>query len=1738
MYLPIDQNLTTEDVVLMSSFDILTNIIVEFVLVHTNRESGWGQRSNGWSGFMSGADVLLTFSNARNGLRKLMQKHVPVLDLEGTVDLDPQKAHHLKSAVTPCPRFVQGTEFTAFVGDHTDRPATYLGRGGKALFNARHMSVSAGTKAASEAENSLLNACMLNDSNKGTMQPIIEVCNTLRLKVVITGNARKIASIENFACVVADLAPSLQQDFIVKVTGRLLKTDDRAAVIKYLAEKSDFASGLSGLEIESDAWWAQLISDAIIPYSTKGAKIDKRVLPALVTTNLTQSDSAMQWFGAETFVDHTVETVIAPCFNLAAPGIGYGNYVNREQFGSFYNKTTSPAEMVGVIATVECLVEDATFTAADSIEGFNTFNFNGVSVRKGQAIAKVILVDGTEVIIDSEEEGNMIQFAYRQIQKEIFGARYFETACAYKNYAYTVKLRNGIKTNVVWSNNHIFSLNKAQYTWDLLIPADAYKAADILWYQMPEIASSFSKFDAELVVAGVNPRALLLEANIAAATLLGFNTADYAVNDKLFYSPVADLYGCYDDLRNAFEVIFGQVKYLTYRNASDLYNFCVKFYSPAVEANVWRNLTESELAIICAETGLVNEFKMAIADTKDLTDKTNIILLHGDNCVSYRGWVYGSSVVEGVYCPMMHPVKVEYTTIPQSVSKSKVMFGTAVDLGSESFDFGSYVYSGGKASHDRFVMLENVVKGSQFSTEVAVETLDTYAGVEQILTDAQIQQMKSLVSTANRSVVISEFAALTVESAYKLSNCSVLVYFPLLASFGFDAANKSSVMTVAGRTYELIANLLEGKKFVDTEVANLLRSIENLLTKMIGQVEDADGNIIERRNNHRESITYGAQTVSCKIASCADITMDKFYVLKGGAVYNKMVSVFGKEVMTSGSVFVSYYRPPMTKAVAVEVIVVSKKENAKRDFPLSGDRVYGSFFAMNYNEGDQDGDGISFFYTPANFIANNEVEVATLEGMLLFIEKAIEYNQCSLEFWLKLQPYYAEQFYADHFNVKTFAEKAGKRGAQLKKSLVSWSTWNENVRGAVAQQSVFVGCSYKAQAHHTMLITILQDLAGQDWVDQATKDLIASHYGYAMDKSAKYPVQNSYELALGGFDPNMAQVGALFLLRAWSADTELPWFWYNTSLNSTFSNNQSNHGLYSIFGSAFSGTHTSVIISKDKIKTAFAELGYQEKWIMPLLNQFTLAGYTDKMNKAFNSSEDGDVNLNNLDNLCKMYPAFAVAIAVAQAVLSTSRSEKAGILEYVIANVPKEILAGFAGLTETNMVMSMQKSIKTLRNAAETGNSLDSSAISNVVRSFVSTLTTEIESTEEVEEIVTEVEVSDETQVTFDYEYDYSDEEEIEVFSAEQIAMFSSMITSEEATVKVEEEVEFFSAAQINIIQASVTPEVITEIKETKPKMVYFNNDLEVKSLEVVDTYTVTETLSSGALGSVVLTAEYGSDLLFICKDEATLRQTVAYSRPAFDRLSKCVKYTLVKTAKAIKTSEEVQNIYSEELQAVSQIFTQVEGGEFTSSDLEIVNSVLSSISNDVINGVEPTFLQVEVTEPQPVVLERLDLEEVKLSCKQVVVKPTTETTDSVVSFSFLGKGSDVVAKRYLTLEFSCNFTDTYGNRKSNSGWGALAYYMLKNPTPSQGHTLRNASGRVALSRLQSIKAEQIREDWDSIRNEVLLGICRGKANSMPQIREFLASTEDKVLLHADDEVQNELGKIWMQVRSELKAAV
>jgi ribA/ribD-fused uncharacterized protein len=111
------------------------------------------------------------------------------------------------------------------------------------------------------------------------------------------------------------------------------------------------------------------------------------------------------------------------------------------------------------------------------------------------------------------------------------------------------------------------------------------------------------------------------------------------------------------------------------------------------------------------------------------------------------------------------------------------------------------------------------------------------------------------------------------------------------------------------------------------------------------------------------------------------------------------------------------------------------------------------------------------------------------------------------------------------------------------------------------------------------------------------------------------------------------------------------------------------------------------------------------------------------------------------------------------------------------------------------------------------------------------------------------------------------------------------------------------------------------------------------------------------------------------------------------------------------------------------------------------------------------------------------------------------------------------------------------------------AYQAAKFTDPKIVHLIRDARSAHDAKQIAHQYNDRVREDWDQIKVYLMEDICLNKLRQHPFIAKSLLKSGNRVLVEVspkDDfwgwgpnkDGRNELGKIWMKLRDELKTSL
>jgi hypothetical protein len=179
--------------------------------------------------------------------------------------------------------------------------------------------------------------------------------------------------------------------------------------------------------------------------------------------------------------------------------------------------------------------------------------------------------------------------------------------------------------------------------------------------------------------------------------------------------------------------------------------------------------------------------------------------------------------------------------------------------------------------------------------------------------------------------------------------------------------------------------------------------------------------------------------------------------------------------------------------------------------------------------GDFDGDGI-LTVDVSQLVREKELAQDSYRSMLDFQRETLGYDMMLPEFWSSEAP---AQYYADHFYVpayKSVMKKIGGRGLNAtgeNANVVTRAQWLTRQHGAIGQMASYVSSSYQTQFMATLAAVVLRHYPVEKftWIENVT-----------------YQAQALYEVALGGYSPDMCRVAFGLLDRAFRLSKSTEWW--------------------------------------------------------------------------------------------------------------------------------------------------------------------------------------------------------------------------------------------------------------------------------------------------------------------------------------------------------------------------------------------------------------------------------------------------------------------------------------------------------------------------------------------------------------------------------------------------------------------
>jgi hypothetical protein len=360
--------------------------------------------------------------------------------------------------------------------------------------------------------------------------------------------------------------------------------------------------------------------------------------------------------------------------------------------------------------------------------------------------------------------------------------------------------------------------------------------------------------------------------------------------------------------------------------------------------------------------------------------------------------------------------------------------------------------------------------------------------------------------------------------------------------------------------------------------------------------------------NNMKSMLRGNKSVYMKAQACSLVPSHELWINEADAAH--YCAVFGVDDVRLISA-VAIRRMPMFASNISRLRVLTKTDlNYYR-------KEYGVFFAaglaymgsaqMYANFGDLDGDAIEIGNMSKEF-AVGICQLDNFKTVTDMLASVLGVDSLVYTYWLKP---HADQYIADHFMIDTWSKFQSKSKISWKANCTTSARFEQLQHAAGAVQSVTVGLTYRAATLSLMLAEILPKV----WehivkINGGITPAWLQSFTWTRDiASAKIMIARIvqlYEVALGGYDVDMAKVTLGYLIRIMSASASIDYKIPGEIANAIQATGQSSN-LTPLLP-ALADFRKSTHLNLNEVTAAFETLGFSSTDIPVFRDCFMLSG--------------------------------------------------------------------------------------------------------------------------------------------------------------------------------------------------------------------------------------------------------------------------------------------------------------------------------------------------------------------------------------------------------------------------------------------------------------------------------------------------------------------------------------------------
>jgi len=568
---------------------------------------------------------------------------------------------------------------------------------------------------------------------------------------------------------------------------------------------------------------------------------------------------------------------------------------------------------------------------------------------------------------------------------------------------------------------------------------------------------------------------------------------------------------------------------------------------------------------------------------------------------------YGWGPKDGLQ--LMFPVEVESVPIAQVITASSAMPFALVQHAIEG-------QSGLTESH-----LEQVKVNTKFDG-----LIDAMCRGKALVLDGNVVPLVDLSSNVAASVQLRDAGPLLSQLCDPLVYTNDLAFFKLLASVTSNCVfrlpiieqNKTAYVTLHLPTLFAWNNgslRVAGDSAVKAVVAWFKSWIVRANLPHCEELSAIAGSI--RRmlkayyigKGHMKGLLRGNKSVYIKVAASSLIPSDELWICEAQVSHFKRV--FGVTDLSEVTA-VGFRRMPMFATNISKIRVLSLKEvnfyKQHYGVRFAAGLAYIGAAQMYSNFGDLDGDAIEIGNVSAEFNAGlcSHHNFDTIRQMMIDV---LGVDNLTWAYW---GGNHADQYIADHFYIGGWAKFQSKCRVSWEGNCTTRAEFANFQLAAGAVQTVTVGLTYKVATLTAMFAEILPVIVGQvtsanggetpDWV---------SAFSWALDRdTARITVAKLiqlYEVALGGYDKDMAKLTLGYLTRAMNAeqdvDATLP-----KEIRDGLGHKTSGFSNFSTVSNEFKDLRKFNHLNEGVVREALVNLGFSANDLGTFKNCFMLAG--------------------------------------------------------------------------------------------------------------------------------------------------------------------------------------------------------------------------------------------------------------------------------------------------------------------------------------------------------------------------------------------------------------------------------------------------------------------------------------------------------------------------------------------------